>query len=187
MKQKHLLKGLALGVLLLTGCSSNLDSVTVNTMTIEKDGRLQDVSVEDYSGVDYDMSSLEEFINQEISDYNTQAGADSVVLSKLEIDGTMVKLLLSYADMDDYNAFNHTSYEYGNLTDMKLSGDFTSVADGSTVKAADIQDAGVKVLKIEDAMNIVCKSGVLYYNSNVTAENGVFTASGEGTAIIILK
>ena len=45
MKQKHLLIHLMLGLLLLTGCSSGLDSITENTMTVDKDGRLHDVSV----------------------------------------------------------------------------------------------------------------------------------------------
>lgn len=187
MKHKHLLTGLVLGTILLTGCSGNMDTITVNTITIEKDGTIQDISVEDFSDGNYNMANLEEFINTEISDYNSKAGEGSIVLDSIQTDSSLIKLQLSYADMEDYNAFNHTEYEYSNFEEAALTGDFTSAADGSTVKAADINDTGMKVLKIGDATNIICKGKVLYYNSYVTEENGTFSASGEGTAVIVLK
>lgn len=187
MKQKHLLTGLALGVLLLTGCTGNVDSVTTNTITIEKDGSIRDISVEDFSDGSYDMAGLEEFINAEIADYNSQTGESRIVLDDIQTDERVVKLQLSYTGMEDYNAFNHTEYEYGSLAEAGLTGEFTSTADGSTVKAADMNGTDLKVLKIEDAMNIVCKGKILYYNSFVTEENGTFSASGEGMAVIVLK
>lgn len=187
MKQKHLLVGLVLGAILLTGCSSSFDSITVNTLTIEKDGTIADISVEDFSGGDYDMSDLEEFINSEIADYNSGTGEDSIVLDKIDTTGNVVKLQLSYADMEDYNSFNNTDYELSSFEDTSISGEFTSVADGSSVSSGDMSGTDMKVLKVEDAMNIVCKGKVLYYNSYITEDNGTFTASGEGTAVIVFK
>lgn len=187
MKQKHFLTGLVLGTLLLTGCTSNVDSVTENTITIEKDGSIRDVSVEDFSDGSYDMTKLEEYINTEITEYNSQAGENRIVLDEIQTDSSIVKLQLFYTNMDDYNAFNHTEYEYGSLEDAGLTGEFTSAVDGSTVKAADMSETGLKVLKVEDAMNIICKGSIVYYNSYVTEENGTFSASGDGTAVIVMK
>ena len=187
MKQKHLLIHLMLGLLLLTGCSSGLDSITENTMTVDKDGRLHDVSVEDFSGMDYENEKLEEFVNQKITEYNTQTGTEAIVLEKLEINDDIVKLMLSYNNIEDYNAFNNTAYTLSNLSDAGLSGEFISAADGSKVKAEEIQDDTLKVLKIEDSMNIICKGNIQYYNSYVTKENGYFSSTGDGTAIIIWK
>lgn len=187
MKQKHLLTGLVLGTLLLTGCTGNVDSVTANTITIEKDGSIRDISVEDFSDGSYDMTKLEEFINAEIEEYNSQTGENRIVLDDIQTENSIVKLQLSYTGMEDYNAFNHTEYEYSSLAEAGLTGEFTSAADGSTVKAADMNDTDLKVLKIEDAMNIVCKGKILYYNSFVTEDDGTFSASGEGTAVIVLK
>lgn len=187
MKLKYLLTGLVLGTVLLTGCSDNFDTVTVNTITIEKDGSIRDISVEDFSDGNYDMANLETFINNEITDYNSQMGETRITLEEIQTESSLVKLQLLYGNMDDYNAFNHTEYEYDNYEKAGLTGEYTVAADGSTIKAADINDTDVKVLKIEDAMNIICKGKVLYYNSYVTEENGAFSASGEGTAVIVLK
>lgn len=186
MRQKYLLAGLVLGTIFLAGCGSSFDSVTENTMTIEKDGRIQDVSVEDFSDGDYNLNDLQEFIDTEIADYNAKAGEESVVLKQFDIENQVARVQISYTDMEHYNAFNHTSYELEALEDVKLSGSFTA-ADGSSVSAADISEANGQVLQVEDAMNIVCKGKVLYYNENVTETNGTYTASGEGTAVIVFK
>lgn len=187
MKQKHLLAGLILGTILLTGCGSSFDSVTGNTMTIGKDGTISDVSVEDFSEGNYDMADLEAFVNAEIADYNSEAGEDSIVLDAIDTENKLVKLQLTYSGMDDYNAFNNTEYQLEGFEDVKLSGEFTSVADGTKVSVGDMTDSGMKVLKVEDAMNIICKGKVLYYNDNVTEDNGTYIASGDGEAIIVFK
>lgn len=187
MKKKHLLIGLVLGAMLLTGCGSRLDSITENTMTIEKDGTITDISVEDFSEGDYDMADLESFVNSEVADYNADAGEERIVLEAFDTENKLAKLELSYTDMEDYNSFNHTTYELCGMGETTISGNFTSVADGSEVKASEITDSDAKILKVADAMNISCKGKVLYYNEYVTEENGTFTASGEGVAVIVFK
>lgn len=187
MKRKHILAALVLGIILLTGCSGNLDTVTINTMTIEKDGTIADVSVEDFSNGNYDLSKLEDFINAEVSDYNSEAGEGSIVVDQIVTEGNIVKLRLNYAGIADYNTFNHTEYELTDFASTSVSGMFTSTTDGSSVKPGDMSDPDMKVLKIQDAMNIICRGKVLYYNADITENNGTFTASGEGTAVIIFK
>lgn len=187
MKQKRFWAVLLLGTALLTGCSDSLDTVTVNTLTVERDGTIADIAVEDFSDGNYDMTKLENFINAEVEDYNTQAGEGSISLDKLETESEIVKLQLRYADMEDYNAFNHTEYELTDFDASELSGSFTSVADGSQIQPGDMDETGMKVLQVQDAMNIVCKGKILYYNSYVTESNGIFTASGDGTAVIIFR
>lgn len=187
MRQKHLLAVLLLGTALLTGCSSSLDTVTVNTLTIERDGTIADISVEDFSNGNYDMTKLESFINAEVADYNSQAGEGSISLDKLETESELVKLQLRYADIEDYNAFNHTEYELTDFNASELSGSFTSAADGSQIQPGDMNETDMRVLQVQDAMNIVCKGKILYYNSYVTENNGTFTASGDGTAVIVFR
>lgn len=187
MRHKHLLVGLVLGTVLLTGCGSKMNSITENTIIIEKDGTISDVSVEDYSTGNYDMAGLEAFINDEIADYNSEAGDGSVVLEKLDTESELVKLQLSYSDIEDYNAFNNTDYVIEGLSAANLSGEFTSVSSGSQVRVADMTETDLQVLKVKDAIDIVCKGKVLYYNGNVTEENGTYTASGNGEAVIVFK
>ncbi len=187
MKRKGILIGLLFGIVLLAGCSKGLDSFEANTMTIGKDGTIQDVSVEDFSDGNYDMNNLESFINDEIADYNDSAGTESIILGQFETENKLAKLQLNYTTMEDYNNFNNTDYSLTSFADSTISGSVTSVSDGSSVAIADIEDKEYQVLKVADAMNIIFQGKAVYYNSDVTENNGVFTSSGEGTAIIIFK
>ncbi|MDD6332665.1 MAG: hypothetical protein PUA59_09575 [Clostridium sp.] len=186
MKHKHLLVGVALGLALLTGCAVKMDTITVNTMIIEKKGTISDISVEDFSGGSYDMAGLEQYVTDEIDSYNQKAGADSVVMKALDTENPIVKVQLTYQDMDSYNGFNDTAYELKNLAEETLTGSFTA-ADGSTVNATEINGEKLKVLKVSDAMDIIYKGKVLYYNQYVTENDGTYTASGEGEAVLVLK
>ena len=179
MKRKFILIHLLLGFLILTGCSGNLDGYAVNTMIIEKNGTISDVSVEDFSDGTYDMQELEAYIETH--------GEDKIILQQLETENSLVKLQLDYASMEDYNSFNHTDYELSSFADTVVNGEFTSTADGSSIRSSDIDAAGMMVLKVQDAMNIVCKGKVLYYNTNVKEQDGVFSATGDNTAIIVFK
>lgn len=187
MRHKCLLAGLLVGLMAMTGCGYNLDSISENTMTIKKDGTIVDVSVEDYSDGNYSMTDLETFITDEITAYNDKNGENCVVMNRLDTDNNIGKLQLTYSGMKDYNGFNHTDYELAELSDTTISGSFISAADGSSVAAPDIQEAGLQVLKVCDAMNIISKKKVLYYNSFVTEQDGTYIISGEGDAVLILK
>ena len=149
--------------------------------------KIVDVSVEDYSDGNYSMTDLKTFITDEITAYNDKNGENCVVMNRLDTDNNVGKLQLTYSGMKDYNGFNHTDYELAELSDTTISGSFISAADGSSVAAADIQEAGLQVLKVCDAMNIISKKKVLYYNSFVTEQDGTYIISGEGDAVLILK
>lgn len=187
MKQGLLIVGIVLSAVLLAGCTGGVDSITTNTMTVHKDGKIADVSVEDFSDGDYSMTDLEQFVTDEVNDYNTTNGDGSIEIKEIQTENSLAKLELTYQDMATYNAFNHTEYVLEDAAQAGLSGDFTVKSDGTTVKVADIDTDGLKVLEVSDAMNIVCKGKVQYYNSYVTEVNGTYTASGEGIAVIVFK
>jgi hypothetical protein len=187
MRRIGILMGFIAGIALLAGCSKNLDAYVQDCMTIQKDGTIQDVSVEDFSDGNYDMSNLEQFITEEITNYNTEAGSEHIILEQLETENKLAKLELSYDEMEDYNSFNNTDYVLASLADSNLSGSMTAVSDGSSVSAADIEDKEYQVLQITDAVRVAFQGKVLYYNSAVTVEDDVFLTSGEGIAIIVFK
>ena len=55
------------------------------------------------------------------------------------------------------------------------------------MNATEINGEKLKVLKVSDAMDIIYKGKVLYYNQYVTENDGTYTASGEGEAVLVLK
>ena len=78
MKQGLLIVGIMLSAVLLVGCTGGMDSIMTNTMTVHKDGKIADVSVEDFSDGDYSMTDLEQFVTDEVNAYNTANGEGSI-------------------------------------------------------------------------------------------------------------
>lgn len=187
MKQGLLIVGIMLSAVLLVGCTGGMDSIMTNTMTVHKDGKIADVSVEDFSDGDYSMTDLEQFVTNEVNAYNTANGEGSIEIKEIQTENSLAKLKLTYQDMTTYNAFNHTEYVLADAAQAELTGDLIVKSDGTTVKATDIDTDGLKVLEVSDAMDIVCKGKVQYYNSYVTEVNGTYTANGEGVAVIVFK
>ena len=186
MKWKVVITGLLL-IFLMGGCSKQLTEYQENTLTINKDGTILDISVEDFSEGNYDMSNLEQFIRDEVTDYNAKNGDDRVVLNELNTDNKLARLELLYQSMDDYNAFNHTEYTLKDLIDTTLSGTMISAQDGSEIPASDVEDKDYLVLEVTDAMNLEFQGKVLYYNEYITAQDGTYLSSGEGTAVVVFK
>lgn len=104
----------------LTGCGKSKDkepektdyigNVTQDTITLYGDGSIIEIACEDYSGVAFDYSDLEQYIKDEVADYNSRAGQDKITFLQYSDEGGVVRTALQYSDMDTYNDFNKTSY-----------------------------------------------------------------------------
>lgn len=178
----------ALIIFALGGCGKQeVTSYDKNTMMIGKDDTIQDVSIEDFANGDYNMQELEQFVNSEITKYNSEAGSERITLAELNTENKLARLQLNYASIEDYNQFNHTAYSLKSLAESALNGSLISVSDQKEVPVSEIEDKGYRVLTVSDAMDITFEGKPLYYNSNITVSNGIYTADGEGTAIIVFK
>ncbi|MBQ8983835.1 MAG: hypothetical protein IJ079_09645 [Lachnospiraceae bacterium] len=189
MKYKiNLIMMMLLSLLLIGGCGKQeITDYNNNTMTIGKDDTIRDVSIEDFANGDYNMQDLEQFVNNEIGKYNSDAGSERITLADFNTDNKVARLQLVYASIEDYNSFNHTEYSLKSWSDSVLTGSLTSVADQQEVPVSEIEDNEYKVLSIDDAMDLVFEGKALYYNSNITARDGVYTANGDGTAVVVFK
>ena len=77
-----------------------------NTIRISPDGNVLEISIEDYSSVNYKEDELKKYIETEVNDYNQKIGVNKVSFRELKTEGNVVKVALSYSDLDTYAAFN---------------------------------------------------------------------------------
>ena len=92
MKQGLLIVGIMLSAVLLVGCTGGMDSIMTNTMTVHKDGKIADVSVEDFSDGDYSMTDLEQFVTDEVNAYNTANGEGSIESKEIQTENSLAKI-----------------------------------------------------------------------------------------------
>lgn len=169
----------------LTACGSTVDKYETNTLILGNNG-IQDISVEDYTGMDITKEALQTYIEEQISEYQASG---AVVLDELTLHNQIAKLALTYDSMDTYNAVNQTEYSLVSAKDWKYNSDdlkgMVSPSDGA-MDAADIEallTEEAKVLRITAKTDVVVSGTILAYAGGEYADETVIHAD-EGTIII---
>lgn len=175
----------------LTGCGGvKVADYTKDTLIMEKNNKVVEVAVEDYSAGQYNMDDLEEYIKTNTDTYNTENGADHIKFVELDTSNiSSVKLGLEYASVDDYNKFNDTELVITKSEDLATTTSFID-ASGNAVTASEIAaKSGNYVLSVTPEEDVDIKAGgkVLYCSSNCTFSNGVVTALKDQPAMIVYQ
>lgn len=190
MKKHKIIAGMAVVTMLLTGCTNYAKQYDKNTLVVNRNGSLVEVSVEDFKDSSVKAEDLSAYIEEQVDNYNSDAGNDIKMVSIDTEDMSHVKLVLSYKNVESYDAFNLLEYsltDVNNVEEASLTGSFTSAEDKKVNPADIIAEGKGKVLILSEATDVVIKGTVLYYNDEVTYKDGVATTSGEKTAVIIFK
>ena len=80
-----------------------------NTIKLSPDGNVLEICVEDFSSVSLDENELKEYIRSEVDGYNEKLGVNKISFRQMKIEGKIVKLAISYSDLDTYASFNRMS------------------------------------------------------------------------------
>lgn len=182
-----LLSGL---LLFLTGCGSMIAKVDTNTLIINQEG-IEDISVEDYSGLDVSETDLENYINEQIGKYQA-GGSGTVALGKLKFKDGIAKLSMQYDSIDTYNAFNGTEYSLIPASDWSYEDNQIKTLtnakgedlDAETAKAL-LSDSENRVLIVPTATDVVIDGSILAF-CGASGSEGQTLHADEG-AVIIFK
>ena len=80
-----------------------------NTIRLSGNGNVLEIAVEDYTGVDYDIEKLKNYIQSEVDSFNRTQGVNKVNFREILKEGDVIKTAISYTDLDAFNAFNRMS------------------------------------------------------------------------------
>jgi uncharacterized lipoprotein YehR (DUF1307 family) len=134
-----------------------IGSTSVDTISLNGDGSILEIACDDYSDVTFDYSDLEQYIQDEISSFNSQNGADKVTLLQYQDVGGVVRAAIQYADWDSYNAFNGTGYtvvdfdaEYCDLLVQKALGlDLEESTEAVEISEEELAEIGMTAEDLE--------------------------------------
>ena len=104
-----------------------------NTIRISPDGNVLEISIEDYTSVNTNVEELKEYINTQIDEYNQKTGVNRVSFRELKQEGNVMKVAISYSDLETYADFNRMSISLSSYSSEKA--DEVARAEAERVKA----------------------------------------------------
>lgn len=193
MKKRILILTLAAaGLGLMSGCGSmDVDS---NTISVEKNGKIMEGLVEDFSKDYYEEAELEAYINQAVDDYAATHKKGDVKVSDYRVEDQKAYLTLKYKNADSYGDFNGVDIFHGTVVEAQAEGydfdtSFLKVEDGKTGARTDakkvLEEEENKVFILHENMDIVVPGTILYVSEGVevTSKDTVKIPKKEDTAV----
>ena len=156
--------------------SAGPKEVSVTTVTVNKDGSIDETLVEDFDESLYDENGLMSMINEELSRYGK-----SVKFVDLETDSGKARLSLSFENDTALSNFNGTVFYADTIDSLKERG---VVLPGDALMAG-----GDRAVVLSESMDVVLPRKVKYASSNVTVDGKKKSASAtvtDGTNAVIV-
>lgn len=166
---------LCMGV--FTGCAGKMD-VDTSTVFVDRKGHVVSVDVEKLDKDYYDVSELEDYITEHVTDYTAENG-ETVKKEAFEAEEGIAKLQMKYDSYEDYAKFNGIEMYVGTVVQAQADGydfdvAFNSVSDGKMQESATQED----VLSHDDYKLVVIKANV-----NVQVNGTIFYVSKQNTEV----
>ncbi len=187
---------LALGFILTAGCKNKdrvitVDDVENNTVLVKNDGTVQTATVEVFDKNYYNLDELKNFITQQITKYNQDNGQGSIVMDSLNLKDGNAVLVLNYANLDHYTAFNKVEAAFTTTTEAKSSGMdlpdvFVSASDGAYASPdVALKNEKYRVLVLHEQTDVIVDGSVKYFtNGKLMSKSKLQTGSGDACVII---
>lgn len=175
---------------LLTGCGEAF-TADVNTVYVEKNGKVQTVDAEVFEESYYDEKELRDYIKKEVDAYTENNAKGSVKLSELTVENGTAKMKMAFKTVEDYTAFNGIELYQGSAVNALASGyrfdaDFSKVEEGKITGTASKEEIyeqdDLNVVIIKANINVQIDGEIQYVsteNVTVTGSNTVTISDGD--------
>ncbi len=138
--------------------------VLVTTLTVNKNGSIDEVLVEDFDESLYDENQLLSMINEELSRYG-----NAVKFEGLEVESGKARLTISYEDDKAYSGFNGTVFYADTIDNVKSLG---VQLPGEALLAG-----GDHVVVMSESMDINVPKKIKYSSPGITVSDRQKSAS----------
>lgn len=200
-------KFIVLGILMIlsacmVGCGSVLtkEEELVTSVSIQKDGTLKGVIVEEFNESYYDAEALTEMIQEAIADYTKQNITAQITLESCELveNDTKVKVVINYDSAQSYTDFNsetifvgtiQEAYEAGYDMNLKLYA-VSQEEQSEPLTKQEILNMGTEhIVIMEENMRVNCYGNILYVGNGVSlvSKKTADMENADGLSALIFK
>ena len=204
MKKFMMMGVLAAFILGMTACGTEDASVEenlMNSISIEKDGSIKSIIVEDFTESYYSVEDLKNMIQDTITDYRKQDPDSEITLETCEMVDQKVKVVLKYNSADTYSGYNsetlfvgtvQEAYAEGYDMNMSLTG---TDKEGTKIGRQELLNMGENHIMImenvikDGTLRVNCYDTILYTGNGITpiAKKKVDVEPTKGYSVIVFK
>lgn len=214
---KSIILLLCMGLLGLTACgeviqpeenkevTDELAASSASSLTVEKDGSIAHMIVEDFSGSEfYSEERLKSMIDSSIDEYTSGHPSAQIKLKNLKVKDGVANVSMEYGDYQAYAGFNSEDFFVGTVKDANMAGydlnvTLRSVSDNTEISKPDLLGMGDShiILAIVEAagetqadqIRINCFDEILYVSDGITAagKKSADVSLANGYRIIVFK
>lgn len=204
MKKFMMMGVLAAFILGMTACGTEDASVEenlMNSISIEKDGSIESIIVEDFTESYYSVEDLKNMIQDTITDYRKQDPDSEITLETCEMVDQKVKVVLKYNSADTYSGYNsetlfvgtvQEAYAEGYDMNMSLTG---TDKEGTKIGRQELLNMGENHIMImenvikDGTLRVNCYDTILYTGNGITpiAKKKVDVEPTKGYSVIVFK
>lgn len=162
--------------LCLVACNqNNPEKIGATTLSVDKEGKVFETIVEDFSMPQYDKEELSLAIAEDVAAYNSENGIDTVKLEYFNVENGIVKVQLAYRQASDYEEFNNAQFFNGTIEEALAAGYTFDVILKNAANPDETIDLyqiltmqDKKVLIAEMPTRLRVSSKILYVSEDVT-------------------
>lgn len=177
----------------LTGCGVG-NNKDVTTISLQKDGKVVQTIVEDFSKEQYDINEFQKMNENTVSYFNENMDREAVTIHSMHEEEGTLKVVMDYANANDYYEFNAKllyvgTIEQANTAGYDLNQSYTDVKSGESVTVDKaLEKTGHHVAIVSEPVDVETFAGILYVSDGVTLkEKRKATVSEDTQGYIIFK
>ncbi len=195
---------LAVLMVWLTACGSGADAKqeTVNSLTLDKDGSVENMIIEGFDKDYYDLDGLNTMIKDSIEQYCRQNPSADITLKGSEVSDGQVRVSMKYDSAASYMGYNNKTLFVGTIQEAYSEGydlniSLTDVKDSSnTIGKQELLEMGEKHIVIiqlpstmTDGMRLQCFGEILYISDGVNpvSKKTADIEQSQGVSVVVFK
>lgn len=196
-KQLYFIVVVIMGLCFMTGCKKGttlkLSDVTESTILLYGNGSIQGASVEAFDESYYDKNELKDFIKSDIETFNSKDGnEDAVKLNSYDVSNETAKVLLTYRDMDVYDAYNSSDIKSLTMDEAMNQGilpdTLTDAASGEKVSKEDVtKHTEYMIVTVSEVIDVKVEGTVKYYSNAMLLDEQTMQSEADKNAIIVYE
>ena len=210
---KHcILPAVLLCMTLLAGCTGrkvDLSNVTESTIGVNGDGSVEEVVIESFDKEYYSLSDLTAYVNKQVDAFNQanpqeqpkdkksddeEITAVSVHYVETDPDAKTAAMALGYLNMDIYDAFNETDFEFLSMeeaaSDERIADidGLVEVKSGEETTFKDLSEhKHLHLIYTDISVRIQTNGKIMYYSKNVSLVDDHTVQTSDDPSVILFK
>lgn len=188
----------------LTACGSGADAgqETINSLTLDKNGNVENTIIESFDKEYYDLDGLNTMIMDSIEQYCSQNPTAEITLMRSEVTDGQVRVTMKYDSAASYAGYNSEILFTGTVQEAYSAGydldiSLTDVKDSSnSISKQELLELGEKHIAIvelpatmTDGMRLKCFGDILYVSSgvNYVSKKTADIEQTQGVGVVVFK